>query len=138
MKNNRQKSIVILDFGSQYTQLIARRVREMCVYCEIHPFHVNHADLTHLDLCGVILSGGPSSVTEENSPRAPAWVFESGLPLFGICYGMQTMAVQWGGVVQASSVHEYGFAKLHIHREASLFQGMMLDDELDVWMSHCF
>jgi GMP synthase (glutamine-hydrolysing) len=139
LKKIQRKSILIIDFGSQYTQLIARRVREMGVYCEIHPFTVQLSALTHLDLCGLILSGGPSSVTEPNSPRAPDWVFEAGVPLLGICYGMQTMAIQLGGRVDAPEVHEYGYAKLVVQPNNPLFNGLLdtdAPDTLDVWMSH--
>src|SRR5476649_1502791 len=97
MKNIKKNPIIILDFGSQYTQLIGRRVREMGVYCEIHPYDMDVAVLTELEPCGIILSGGPSTVTVDNNPRAPDWVFTLGIPLLGICYGMQTMAVQLGG-----------------------------------------
>ncbi len=142
MKNIKQKPLIILDFGSQYTQLIARRVREMGVYCEIHPFDIDVARLKALMPCGLILSGGPSTVTLDDTIRAPEWVFESGLPVLGICYGMQTMAVQLGGQVASSDIREYGYAELVLQGHSQLFnniedridsQGMEL---LDVWMSH--
>ena len=91
------QKILILDFGSQYTQLIARRVREANVYCELHPYDVSESFIREFKPQGVILSGGPSSVTEEEPPRAPQVVFELGVPVLGICYGMQTMAAQLGG-----------------------------------------
>lgn len=142
MKNIKQKPLVILDFGSQYTQLIARRVREMGVYCEIHPFDVDVAFLQALAPCGFILSGGPSTVTLDDTIRAPEWVFESSLPVLGICYGMQTMAVQLGGVVASSNIREYGYAELLLHDHSQLLSN--IEDRvtpegealLDVWMSH--
>ncbi|KTD19287.1 GMP synthase [Legionella lansingensis] len=142
MKNLKQKPLVILDFGSQYTQLIARRVREMGVYCEIHPYNIDVQTLQALNPCGVILSGGPSTVTLDTNPRAPGWLFESGLPLLGICYGMQTMAVQLGGEVQSSPIREYGYAELRLHGHSPLLEN--IEDRttpsgvalLDVWMSH--
>ncbi len=142
MKNIKQKPIVILDFGSQYTQLIGRRLREMGVYCEIYPFDVTVSLLQDLAPCGIILSGGPSTVTVDINPRAPEWVFKSGIPLLGICYGMQTMAVQLGGSVASSSVREFGYAELTLHRHSCLLDNIedrttpAGDALLDVWMSH--
>ncbi len=92
--------ILILDFGAQYAQLIARRVREAGVYCELHPFDVSEQFIRDFDPRGIILSGGPNSVTEDETPRAPQVVFELGVPVLGICYGMQTMAAQLGGAVE--------------------------------------
>jgi GMP synthase (glutamine-hydrolysing) len=135
MKKNQRDSILILDFGSQYTQLIGRRIREMNVYCEVYPFHADKADLAHLNICGIILSGGPDSVNRVGSPAAPAWVFELQVPLLGICYGMQTMAMQLGGAVEQAVVHEYGHATLDIHLDNVLFQNLTTP-QLDVWMSH--
>jgi GMP synthase (glutamine-hydrolysing) len=134
--------ILILDFGSQYTQLIARRVREMGVYCEIHSFNMEQSLFKQLNPCGVILSGGPSTVTHVSNPRAPEWLFSAGIPLLGICYGMQTMAVQLGGEVQSSSLREFGYAELKLHGHSELFS--QIEDRitetgdalLDVWMSH--
>lgn len=134
--------ILILDFGSQYTQLIARRVRELGVYCEIH-----HADLTReeahaLEPKGVILSGGPATVTSHSTPRAPQWVFEMGVPVLGICYGMQTMAVQLGGEVRASLEREFGYSEVTINHPGALLHAIEDkvdthgDGLLDVWMSH--
>ncbi|MDI9819801.1 MULTISPECIES: glutamine-hydrolyzing GMP synthase [unclassified Legionella] len=142
MKNIKQRPLVILDFGSQYTQLIARRVREMGVYCEIHPYNIETEALQTLTPCGVILSGGPSTATLHTNPRAPEWLFESDLPLLGICYGMQTMAVQLGGEVQSSAIREYGYAELRLHAHSQLLDS--IEDRttqeggalLDVWMSH--
>lgn len=138
----KQSPILILDFGSQYTQLIARRLREMGVYCEIYPYHYDRAILQSLTPCGIILSGGPSTVTVEANPRAPTWVFEENIPILGICYGMQTMASQLGGAVQSSAVREFGYAELCVQGHCELFADVAYkpsqDSELqlDVWMSH--
>lgn len=138
----KQQPLLILDFGSQYTQLIARRVREMGVYCEIYPYDMKETDFQALSPCGIILSGGPSTVTEAANPRAPEWVFRSNLPVLGICYGMQTMAVQLGGEVQSSSIREFGYAELRLHGHSELLHHIEDRTEsdgtalLDVWMSH--
>lgn len=134
MKPLQQNPLIILDFGSQYTQLIGRRVRELGVYCEIHPFHVDIEDLKKLDPCGFILSGGPSTVTNSANPRAPEWVFQADVPVLGICYGMQTMAAQLGGEVASSAIREFGYAELQIDESCSLFANSK--GPLDVWMSH--
>ncbi len=142
MTDLKKRPILILDFGSQYTQLIARRVREMGVYCEIHPLNIGQGQFEALNPCGVIISGGPSTVTHKANPRAPEWLFTIGLPVLGICYGMQTMAVQLGGEVQSSSVREFGYAELKLHGHSELFSE--IEDRtspeghalLDVWMSH--
>jgi len=134
--------ILILDFGAQYTQLIARRVRELGVYCEIHPWDMTDREVRAFGPRGVILSGGPESVTAADPPRAPAAVFELGVPVLGICYGMQTMAQQLGGRVAPSSEREFGYAEVTVTGASRL-----LDDladrrnaaggcVLDVWMSH--
>lgn len=141
MINLKKNPIIILDFGSQYSQLIARRVREIGVYCEIYPFDIDVAHLEALQPAGIILSGGPSTVTEETNPRAPTWVFEANIPLLGICYGMQTMAVQLGGEVQSSSLREFGYASLCLHGHSELLANIsdkMIEGKeyLDVWMSH--
>lgn len=142
MTDLKQHPLLILDFGSQYTQLIARRVRELGVYCEIHPFHIEHEQFTRLNPCGVILSGGPSTVTHHANPRAPEWIFSAGIPVLGICYGMQTMAVQLGGEVKSSTLREFGYAELKLHGHSQLFSQIedRTSDEgealLDVWMSH--
>ncbi len=138
----KQKPLIILDFGSQYTQLIARRVRDMGAYCEIHPFDSEEDKLQALGPCGIILSGGPSTATQHTNPQAPEWVFSSGLPLLGICYGMQTMAAQLGGEVQSSSIREYGYAELRLQGHSQLLENIedrtTIDGTalLDVWMSH--
>ncbi|HTD30561.1 MAG TPA: glutamine-hydrolyzing GMP synthase [Steroidobacteraceae bacterium] len=134
--------ILILDFGAQYTQLIARRVRELGVYCEIHPWDVSEAEVRAFRPRGVILSGGPESVTAQNPPRAPQAVFELGVPVLGICYGMQTMAQQLGGRVTPSSEREFGYAEVTVTGACRLLD--QLADRrnaagaavLDVWMSH--
>src|SRR5512138_2384795 len=104
--------ILILDFGAQYTQLIARRVRECGVYCEIHPWDMSDADVAAFGARGIILSGGPESVVGNSAPFAPQAVFEQGVPVLGICYGMQTMAQQLGGRVTPSSHREFGYAQV--------------------------
>ncbi|QUX97638.1 GMP synthase (glutamine-hydrolyzing) [Marinomonas sp. CT5] len=134
--------ILILDFGSQYTQLIARRVREIGVYCEVRAFDMEDQEVIDFDPKGIILAGGPESVPEPGSPRAPEAVFTLGVPVFGICYGMQTMAEQLGGKVQGSEIREFGYAQIRKHEGPALFDeiqdhiannGVAL---LDVWMSH--
>jgi GMP synthase (glutamine-hydrolysing) len=136
MQNNTNASILILDFGSQYTQLIARRIREMDVYCEIFTYGVNQSILTQHHWCGVVLSGGPKSVLDENSPRIPDWIFTSGLPILGICYGMQALAYQLGGKVEASLIREFGHAEITVHPKDSFLKQINLNHHLDVWMSH--
>ena len=129
--------ILILDFGSQYSQLIARRVRELGVYCEIHPYNFSEADIRKFSPHGIILSGGPESVTEITTPRAPEIVFKLGCPVMGICYGMQTMAEQLGGSVAKGKKREFGFAQVKLENPTKLLQG--IEDHssaLDVWMSH--
>jgi len=134
--------ILILDFGSQYTQLIARRVRELGVYCEIHPWDVGDDAVRAFGARGIILSGGPESVTQAGAPAAPAAVFELGVPVLGICYGMQTMAAQLGGRVEPGAVHEFGYAEVRARGHSALLRD--IEDRvnaeghglLDVWMSH--
>ena len=129
--------ILILDFGSQYTQLIARRVRELGVYCEIHPISITEDSVKALSPRGVILSGGPESVTAQDTLAAPSFIFELGLPVLGICYGMQTMAQQLGGRVEAAEKHEFGHARVTLLQESLIFSGLEEGaSELDVWMSH--
>ncbi|MFI8610913.1 glutamine-hydrolyzing GMP synthase [Pseudomonas sp. AOB-7] len=134
--------ILILDFGSQYTQLIARRVREIGVYCELHPWDMSDEDIRAFAPRGIILAGGPESVHEEGSPRAPQAVFDLGVPLLGICYGMQTMAEQLGGKVEGSDLREFGYARVDVVGKSQLLEGIEdhVDADgvlgLDVWMSH--
>ncbi len=129
------EQLLIVDFGSQVTKLIARRVRETGVYSEIHPFNkVDKAFLKAFNPKAVILSGGPSSVTEAGSPRADDYIFEMGVPVLGICYGQQTMCQQLGGAVETSEEKEFGRADLNILENSRLFEG--LDAAERVWMSH--
>ena len=106
--------ILILDFGSQYTQLIARRVREIGVYCELWAWDVSDQQIREFNPNGIILSGGPESVHAEHSPRAPEYVCQAGVPVLGICYGMQVMAEQLGGAVQSSQKREFGYAQVEV------------------------
>jgi GMP synthase (glutamine-hydrolysing) len=130
-------SILILDFGSQVTQLIARRVREAGVYCEIVPFSGGEAAVERLKPKGIILSGGPASVTEGASPKAPGAVFSAGVPVLGICYGEQTMCAELGGKVTPSDHREFGRAFIEIVRDCHLFDGLWNSGEKhQVWMSH--
>ena len=134
--------VLILDFGAQYTQLIARRVRESHVYCEIHPHDVSGEFVREYAPRGIILSGGPASVYEGGTPRAPQAVFELGVPVLGICYGMQTMAAQLGGQVESGKVREFGHAEVRARGHSPLLSGLQdrVNGEghglLDVWMSH--
>jgi GMP synthase (glutamine-hydrolysing) len=134
--------LLILDFGSQYTQLIARRIREVGVYCEIMPWDTDASDISAFVPSGIILSGGPESVTETDSPRAPDIVFALDVPLLGICYGMQTMAAQLGGVVEGSDTSEFGYAQIRRTSPGGLFADFSDETDssgrqlLDVWMSH--
>ncbi len=130
-------TVLIIDFGSQVTQLIARRVREAGVYCEIHPFQNAAAAFEKLAPKAVILSGGPSSVPEAGSPRAPDAVFKAGVPILGICYGQQTMAEQLGGKVESGHHREFGRAVLTVEKPSPLFDGVWQTGEHhQVWMSH--
>ena len=136
-----QEKIVILDFGSQYTQLIARRVREIGVYSEIQPYDLSTDVAKAFAPTGIILSGGPDSVTVDDTLRAPDYVFEFGVPVLGICYGMQTMAKQLGGEVVGSSHQEFGYARVLVNETSALLDGIEDVFEsgtpaLDVWMSH--
>jgi GMP synthase (glutamine-hydrolysing) len=128
------EKILILDFGSQYTQLIARRLRELGVYCEIHPCTAGAAQIRGYRPRGVVLSGGPASVLAEGSPRPDRAVFELGVPVLGICYGLQLMAHELGGKVASATHREYGPASIDVKQSSPLFQG--LPPKLDVWMSH--
>ena len=129
------KAIIIIDFGAQYSRLIARRVRESNTYCEIIPYDAGSEILNEQDVIGVILSGGPNSVYEDDAPMAPAWVFDAGVPILGICYGMQLIAHQLGGKVESVTEREYGHAVIHKDGQGNvLFEG--LDSEIPVWMSH--
>jgi len=134
--------ILIIDFGAQYSQLIARRVREAHVYCELHPYDVSEQFVHEFKPRGIILSGGPASAWEGGAPRAPQVVFELGVPVLGICYGMQTMAAQLGGKVESGSVREFGYAEVRARGHSVLLRDIQdrINQEghglLDVWMSH--
>jgi len=128
------EKILILDFGSQYTQLIARRLRELGVYCEIHPCTVKAEQIRAFRPRGVVLSGGPASVLAEGSPRPDRVVYELGVPVLGICYGLQLFAHELGGQVANATHREYGPAAIDVKQSSALFQG--LPARLDVWMSH--
>ncbi|MBI5921232.1 MAG: glutamine-hydrolyzing GMP synthase [Betaproteobacteria bacterium] len=136
------QKILILDFGAQYSQLIARRVREQQVYCELHPNDVSEDFIRAFQPQGIILSGGPNSVYDDETPRAPQLVFELGVPVLGICYGMQTMAAQLGGKVENAQKREFGYAEIRARGHSRLLEG--IQDRvnaaghglLDVWMSH--
>ncbi|HEY3487124.1 MAG TPA: glutamine-hydrolyzing GMP synthase [Gammaproteobacteria bacterium] len=140
--NIHSQKILILDFGAQYSQLIARRVREAGVYCELHPFDIGAADVRSFAPQGVILSGGPESVYENPEFRAPQCIFDLGVPVLGICYGMQTMAAQLGGTVEGSAQREFGYKQVRAHGHSRLLKD--IEDHktpegyglLDVWMSH--
>ena len=140
MTNIHTDKILILDFGAQYTQLIARRIREIGVYCEIWAWDHDPSEIAAYGAKGIILSGGPESTTEVGAPTAPQQVFDSGLPILGICYGMQTLAAQLGGATEAADAREFGHAEVEVIAPDALFAG--LNDHagstprLDVWMSH--
>jgi GMP synthase (glutamine-hydrolysing) len=140
--NIHSDKILILDFGSQYTQLIARRVRELGVYCELHPWDMSEAAMRDFEPKGIILSGGPESVLEKNAPIAAQTVWSLGVPVLGICYGMQTMAAQLGGKVEPGAVKEFGYAEIRARGHSSLLKDIQdrVNAEghglLDVWMSH--
>ena len=130
--------LLIIDFGSQVTQLIARRLRELGVYCEIHPFqNVDATFLKEFDPKAVIFSGGPASVIDEGSPRPPAEVFELGVPILGICYGQQVMMQMLGGqVVRGEGTAEFGRAYVTPSQDLDLLNGWFATDREQVWMSH--
>ena len=137
-----QHNVLILDFGSQYTQLIARKIREIGVYCELWAWDVTEEQIKEFNPQGIILSGGPESTTLEGSPRAPEYVFNAGVPVLGVCYGMQTMAKQLGGKVESSDKKEFGYAQVENIAHSNLMENIEdhLSDNgnglLDVWMSH--
>jgi len=142
MSGIHQHKILILDFGSQYTQLIARRVREIGVYCELVPYDVNTHFIKKFNPNGIILSGGPDTVVEDNSARAPQLVFDLKIPILGICYGMQTMAVQLGGSAKSADKSEFGFAQVRARNHSQILDQLYDNINskghglLDVWMSH--
>jgi GMP synthase (glutamine-hydrolysing) len=130
--------VLVLDFGSQYTQLIARRIREQSVYCEIHPYTLasDPAKVRELRPVGIVLSGGPSSVYEDGAPTVPAGLFELGIPVLGICYGAQLTAKVLGGVVTPADRREYGRATVKIKQADGVFRAFQAGEELAVWASH--
>ncbi|MCG8685560.1 MAG: glutamine-hydrolyzing GMP synthase [Desulfobacterales bacterium] len=126
--------IIVIDFGSQFNQLIARRVRENNVYCQVEPADISLDKIKELKPIGIILSGGPSSIYEENSPTIDAGIFDLGIPVLGICYGMHYMVHTLGGTIKRAEKREYGFAQLKIRTQDALFKDM--DDQFQCWMSH--
>ena len=126
--------ILIIDFGSQYNQLIARRVRENHVYCQIDPPSISVGEIKTLKPDGIILSGGPASIYEKNSPKTDIAIFDLGIPVLGICYGMHFMMSTLGGTVEAVGKREYGFAELEVKNFNDLFQGV--SKKSSCWMSH--
>ena len=136
MNDGRAQRLLILDFGSQTAQLIARRVREAGVYCELHPCELPDGFVASFAPRGIVLSGGPETVTDAASPRVPQQVLDAGVPVLGICYGMQAMAAQLGGAVAASAQREFGHAEIDIDDAGGLLDGFHAGDRLPVWMSH--
>ncbi|MHB8622380.1 MAG: glutamine-hydrolyzing GMP synthase [Sulfuricaulis sp.] len=142
MTDPHSQRILILDFGSQYSQLIARRVREAGVYCELYSCDATAEEIRKFSPRGIILSGGPESVTQEETPRAPQEIFDMKIPILGICYGQQTMAAQLGGEVQSSNQREFGYARVRMHGHSRLFRDLRDEKEdndtewMHVWMSH--
>jgi GMP synthase (glutamine-hydrolysing) len=142
MTDPHSQKILILDFGAQYTQLIARRVREAGVYCELYSYDTPAEEIRKFAPRGIILSGGPESVTLDETPRAPQEIFDMKIPVLGICYGQQTMAAQLGGTVEAGEKREFGYARVRMHGHSQLFREIRderMDDGsewLHVWMSH--
>src|SRR4051794_27196046 len=134
MLSGKHDMIVVLDFGSQYNQLITRRIREFGVYSELHPHTITVEEIKKMNPKGIIFSGGPNSVYDENSFRCDESIFEMGLPILGICYGMQLMSVHFGGKVEKAKQREYGKATMTIENSSALYKG--LPDEQIVWMSH--
>ncbi|HAN31174.1 MAG TPA: GMP synthase (glutamine-hydrolyzing), partial [Myxococcales bacterium] len=133
---SKMQRILILDFGSQYTMLIARRVRELNVYCEIWPCTASMQSIEQWQPAGVILSGGPASVTEQDSPRPPRGVFDLGVPVLGICYGLQVMTEMLGGQVVPGDTREFGKAVVHIDQAEGILGQWQSGGEESVWMSH--
>ncbi|WWP01384.1 MAG: glutamine-hydrolyzing GMP synthase [Candidatus Dasytiphilus stammeri] len=141
IENIHRYRILIIDFGSQYTQLIARRIREIGVYCELFPWNLTEEHLIKFKPNGIILSGGPESTTEPHSPRAPDYVFKVGCPVLGICYGMHLMAIQLGGKVEKTSKREFGSAQVKVVADSMLIHDIKdalgsKGSLLEVWMSH--
>ena len=122
--NVMKETILILDFGGQYNQLIARRVRECNVYCEVHPYTMSMEKITEMNPKGIIFTGGPNSVYGENSPRCDKAIFELGIPILGICYGSQLMAYLLGGKVETAPVSEYGKTEVNVNKSSKIFNGV--------------
>lgn len=134
---NHPDTVLIVDFGSQFTQLIARRIREAGVFSEIVPFQSAEAAFKRINPKAVILSGGPASTSDIGSPRAPQIVFDAGVPVLGICYGQMAMCVQMGGVAESSNHREFGRAFVEIEKDSPLFEGLWATGQRhQVWMSH--
>ncbi|MXP50839.1 glutamine-hydrolyzing GMP synthase [Pantoea sp. SoEX] len=144
IKNIYEYRILIIDFGSQYTKLIAKRIREIGVYCKIFPYNVTENEINTFNPHGIIMSGSPESTSTLNSPRAPNCIFNLGIPIMGICYGMQTMILQLGGKIKSVKKREFGYTKIEVINSISLMQNIQYDDSgkcnskklLGVWMSH--
>lgn len=130
----KKETIVILDFGSQYTQLIARRIRELKVYSEIYPYNIKIEKLKELNPFGIILSGGPASVYDKKSPFPDEKIFSLNVPILGLCYGLQIIATLFGGKVSKAESREYGFAILNVTDRKNIFSGLKSQEK--VWMSH--
>src|SRR3954462_2331871 len=131
-----RQSVLILDYGSQYTQLTARRIRESSVYCEIHPGTISVEKIKAIAPNAIILSGGPQSVYGADSPKSDPALFDLGLPVLGICYGEQLMALQLGGKVEPSTEREYGPAQLTVAENCGILSAFKNGEETGVWMSH--
>jgi GMP synthase (glutamine-hydrolysing) len=136
MSSPREQLVIILDYGAQYSQLIARRIRESHVYCEIHPFNLPVAKIREMAPKAIVLSGGPASVYGPDAPGADRALFELGVPMLGICYGVQLMAYVLGGKVEAAGAREYGPAEVRVDEPVGMFAGFARGDVLQVWMSH--
>ncbi|MCK5032836.1 MAG: glutamine-hydrolyzing GMP synthase, partial [Calditrichia bacterium] len=132
--NYSHETIIVLDFGSQYSQLIARKIRELKVFSEIHPFNVSLDILKHEKVKGIILSGGPSSIYEENAPMISKNILDMNVPILGICYGLQLLMHLNNGKVNPAEKKEYGHAQLQINSQSKIFEG--IPDNSTVWMSH--
>ncbi len=129
-----EQKILIIDFGSQYTQLIARRIRESKVYCEIHPHHFDLKSISDFNPTGIILSGGPMSIYDEGSPTIDSKIFQLGKPILGICYGLQLISSEYNGKVEPAKNREYGKADLEVLDAAKIFKDVK--SPTTVWMSH--
>ena len=130
----KEEIVIVLDFGGQYNQLIARRVRECNVYCEVHPYTISIEQIKEINPKGIIFTGGPNSVYKEESPRYGAQIYELGIPVLGICYGAQLMSYEQGGKVATAPVSEYGKTEVHVDNTSRLFQNV--NPSTVCWMSH--